>query len=159
MHVVVLTHHESALEEISKELKERYFEVYEVSSSISIAKRQKNILEFQKSVDAIDRREVIKEIKAKVLVATMKIGNVGITLTAASRVYLFEPCIHPQMEVQAAGRIHRLGQTRPVLVKKLVYRDSVESCIVSLHEAIRKGEVQITDGSFPKAAKEIVTKI
>ena len=38
---------------------------------------------------------------AKVFVATMRVGNVGITLTAASRVYLIEPCLDPAMELQA----------------------------------------------------------
>ena len=38
---------------------------------------------------------------AKVFVATMRVGNVGITLTAASCVYLMEPCLDPAMELQA----------------------------------------------------------
>ena len=35
-----------------------------------------------------------------VLVTTIKIGNVGVTLTAATRVYLMEPCLHPAHEIQ-----------------------------------------------------------
>jgi len=38
--------------------------------------------------------------------------------------------------VQAAGRIHRLGQTKDVLVTRFLYRDSIEENIVRLHEAI-----------------------
>jgi hypothetical protein len=49
-------------------------------------------------------------------------GNCGITLTAASRVYLMEPCVDPAVEAQAAGRIHRLGQDKHVLCKRLCYR-------------------------------------
>jgi SNF2 family DNA or RNA helicase len=57
--------------------------------------------------------------------------DTGITLTTASRVYLMEPSLDPAAEVQAAdGRIHRLGQTKQVQVKKLVFCNSIESNIV-----------------------------
>ena len=67
-----------------------------------------------------------RQAAAKVFVITMKTGSVGITLTAATRVYLMEPCLDPAMEVQAAGRIHRLGQTRDVFVKRVTTIDTVE---------------------------------
>jgi E3 ubiquitin-protein ligase SHPRH len=38
--------------------------------------------------------------------------------------YLMEPCVDPAHEVQAAGRIHRLGQSKDVLVKRFCYRAS-----------------------------------
>ena len=50
---------------------------------------------------------------------TYRTAAVGITLTAANRVYLFEPSLDPAQEVQAAGRIHRLGQTKEVNVLAL----------------------------------------
>lgn len=46
----------------------------------------------------------------KVFVFTVKLGSVGVTLTAATRVYMMEPAFDPSAEVQMAGRIHRLGQ-------------------------------------------------
>lgn len=56
-----------------------------------------------------------------VFVITLRSGNV------ASRVYLMEPSL---AEVQAAGCIHRLGQTKQVQVKKLVFCNSMECNIV-----------------------------
>ena len=44
---------------------------------------------------------------AKVFVVTYATAAGGITLTAASRVYLMEPALDPAVEMQAAGRIHR----------------------------------------------------
>ena len=170
MHVVVLTHHLKVCDEISKNLKGLGYKVLEVSSSVSITTRHNNIQNFQKSVEDVEKcnrndRGVTSSqqpgphsSKAKVLVATMKIGNVGITLTAASRVYLFEPCLHPQMEIQAAGRIHRLGQTKAVTVKKLVFRDTVESSIVTLHDAMKNGSIQVNDGAFNRAALNILLR-
>ena len=159
MHVVVLTHHSGSFADITEALSQRQYTVLGVSSKIDMAKRQANIAEFQRSVNEVEQGAgdpegimAVRPVEAKVLVAMMKIGNVGITLTAASRVYLYEPCLNPQMEVQAAGRIHRLGQTRPVLVKKLVFCNSVESSIVTLHEEIKQGRIQIKDGKFSPAA-------
>ena len=58
-----------------------------------------------------DHVGISSELKVLKVVITMKTGTVGITLTAATRVYLMEPSLDPAMEVQAAGRIHRLGRT------------------------------------------------
>ena len=163
MHVVIMTHHVRTCGDISQVLKKRGYQVLEISSSISIKKRHENIQQFQKSVDEIEKcyrdgYSSNQKPQATVLIATMKIGNVGITLTAASRVYLFEPCLHPQMEIQAAGRIHRLGQTRPVTVKKLVFRNTVESSIMKLHDAIKDGSIELDDGVFSLAALKILLK-
>ena len=48
----------------------------------------------------------------------MRSGAVGINLTAANHVFLMEPAFNPALEAQAIGRAHRMGQTRPVVVKK-----------------------------------------
>jgi len=48
---------------------------------------------------------------------TLNTGSVGITLTAASHVFLLEPSIDPVDEIQAAGRINRLGQYVQKLMK------------------------------------------
>jgi SNF2 family DNA or RNA helicase len=65
---------------------------------------------------------------------------VGVTLTAATHVFLLEPCVLPSTEVQAAGRIHRLGQTKPVAVTKFIYKNSCESSIMDLHNEIKQGD-------------------
>ena len=62
------------------------------------------------------------------------------------------------MVSQAAGRIHRLGQTRDVLVKRLVFTDSIEGSVLRLHEKLRKGELSVTDGVWPKSAAKTLMK-
>ncbi len=49
----------------------------------------------------------------------MRAGAVGINLTAASHVFLLEPCLNPALEDQAIGRAWRMGQTRTVTVKRM----------------------------------------
>lgn len=73
----------------------------------------------------------------------------GITLTAATRVYLFEPAFDPATEAQAAGRIRRLGQTKGVLIKRFAFRDSLDSKICELHAAIKRGDIKVVDGTIP----------
>ena len=96
--------------------------------------------------------------RPSVFVITLRSGNVGITLTAASRVYLLEPCLDPATEVQAAGRIHRLGQDKPCHVVKFAFKNSYEANILKLHEKIGKGKLQIVDGRVEKKALEILAK-
>ena len=63
------------------------------------------------------------------------------TLTAANRVFLMEPSEDPATELQAAGRIHRLGQTKEVLIKRFAFRNTIEHAIVDLHEEIKAKRV------------------
>ena len=60
------------------------------------------------------------------------------------------PCFDPSEELQAAGRIHRLGQSKEVLCKRFCFRASVESCIVSVHDKLKNGRFKITDKAFTK---------
>lgn len=50
----------------------------------------------------------------KAILVTMGTGAAGLTLTAASTVYLLEPTHSPADEAQALNRAHRIGQARPV---------------------------------------------
>ena len=91
-----------------------------------------------------------------VFLVTLKAGSAGVTLHAASHVFLLEPCIDPGTEVQAAGRIHRLGQTKQVGVTKYVFDDSCESNILKLHEKIHNGELEYTSGILSRDALEML---
>jgi hypothetical protein len=69
-----------------------------------------------------------------------------------------EPCIDPGVEVQAAGRIHRLGQTKHVHVKKLIFKNTVEANIVDLHKEIMAGRISIANGFVPPKEVKILAK-
>lgn len=53
-------------------------------------------------------------------------GGLGINLTAATTVVLFDQDWNPQVDIQAISRAHRIGQTKTVQVYRLVCQDSVE---------------------------------
>jgi superfamily II DNA or RNA helicase len=64
---------------------------------------------------------------------SLKAGGMGINLTAADYVIHMDPWWNPAVEEQASDRAHRIGQSRPVTVYRLVARDTVEERIVDLH--------------------------
>eukprot|EP00891_Asterochloris_glomerata_P009588 jgi/Astpho2/9588/gw1.00146.184.1_t len=65
----------------------------------------------------------------------MRAGSVGINLTAASHVFLLEPCINPALEEQAIGRSWRMGQQREVTVGKFFVANTVEERIIEVVRA------------------------
>jgi SNF2 family DNA or RNA helicase len=67
-----------------------------------------------------------------VLLISLKAGGTGLNLTAADHVFLCDPWWNPAAEDQAADRAHRIGQDRPVMVYRLVSKDTVEERILAL---------------------------
>lgn len=68
---------------------------------------------------------------------SLKAGGVGLNLTAADYVIHVDPWWNPAVEIQATDRTHRIGQTKPVFVYKLITRDTVEEKILKLQEQKR----------------------
>lgn len=64
-----------------------------------------------------------------VFLLTTTAGGVGVTLTGADTVILFDAHFNPQLDRQAADRAHRIGQTRTVHVYRLCLRDTIEEHI------------------------------
>jgi SNF2 family DNA or RNA helicase len=73
-----------------------------------------------------------------VLLISLRAGGTGLNLTAADTVFLLDPWWNPAVEDQAADRAHRIGQDRPVLVYRLVARDTVEERILDLQTRKRE---------------------
>ena len=69
-----------------------------------------------------------------VFLLSIRSGACGINLTQANQVFLMEPCLNPALELQAIGRVHRMGQKRVVNVWKLVMKNSVETQVMKLQK-------------------------
>ena len=72
-----------------------------------------------------------------ILLISLKAGGTGLNLTAADHVFLLDPWWNPAVEDQAADRAHRIGQNNPVLIHKLIARDTVEEKVAILQEKKR----------------------
>jgi superfamily II DNA or RNA helicase len=98
-----------------------------------------------------DREAVVREFQKdggpSVLLISLKAGGTGLTLTAADHVYLMDPWWNPAVEDQAADRAHRIGQENPVLIQRLVARDTVEDRILQLQKRKQELAGAVLEGS------------
>ena len=98
------------------------------------------------------RPEVIASFRAgdaPLFFISLKAGGVGLNLAEADYCILLDPWWNPATEAQAIDRAHRLGQTRKVMVYRLVARDTIEEKVVALKE--RKARLfasVVDDGAF-----------
>ena len=67
-----------------------------------------------------------------VFLISLKAGGVGLNLTEADYCFLLDPWWNPATEAQAIDRTHRIGQTRPVMVYRMIARDTIEEKVVAL---------------------------
>jgi len=85
--------------------------------------------------EALDR---FKNGRCKLLLTSLKAGNVGLTLTQANRVIIMEPFWNPYIEDQAQDRVYRIGQAREVTIYQLYVKDTVEDRIGKLQDKKRE---------------------
>ncbi|XP_029961181.1 SWI/SNF-related matrix-associated actin-dependent regulator of chromatin subfamily A containing DEAD/H box 1A [Salarias fasciatus] len=105
------------VEELMKHLSHRYVRL---DGSTPIADRIGLIDEFNTDPDIF------------VFLLSTRAGGLGINLTSANVVILHDIDCNPYNDKQAEDRCHRVGQTRPVQVIKLISKDSIEDCILQL---------------------------
>ena len=92
------------------------------------------------STSVTARRERIEAFQAgqgDVFLISLTAGGVGLNLTAADYVIHMDPWWNPAVEDQASDRAHRIGQTRPVTIYRLVTKGTIEEQIVDLHHRKR----------------------
>ncbi|XP_053376504.1 DNA excision repair protein ERCC-6-like [Mercenaria mercenaria] len=64
-----------------------------------------------------------------VFLLTTQVGGVGLTLTAADRVVIFDPSWNPATDAQAVDRVFRIGQDKNVVIYRLITCGTVEEKI------------------------------
>ena len=82
-----------------------------------------------------NRPAVLAEFKsgmAPVFLISLKAGGFGLNLTEADYCILLDPWWNPATENQAVDRVHRIGQTKKVMVYRLVAKDTIEEKVMAL---------------------------
>ncbi|KAJ2559643.1 putative ATPase [Coemansia sp. RSA 1933] len=96
------------------------------------------------AVGQTDRQEAIVRFNTNpdipLFFLTTRSGGLGINLTSADTVILFDSDWNPQQDLQAQDRVHRIGQKRPVIVYRLAIAGSCENAMIKRARAKRKLE-------------------
>ncbi|RUM59109.1 MAG: helicase SNF2, partial [Persephonella sp.] len=85
------------------------------------------------------REEIIRKFKEdeniNIFLISLKAGGLGLNLTEADTVIIYDPWWNPFTEQQAIDRAYRIGQENKVFVYKLIVENSIEEKILKLQEA------------------------
>ncbi|XP_013878221.1 DNA excision repair protein ERCC-6-like [Austrofundulus limnaeus] len=115
---LVFAHYRKVLDIIERILGNRGFKVLRLDGTITqLAERERLITLFQTNR------------KYSVFLLTTQVGGVGITLTAANRVVIYDPSWNPATDAQAVDRAYRIGQTDNVVIYRLITCGTVEEKI------------------------------
>ncbi|MCA9057237.1 MAG: SWF/SNF helicase family protein, partial [Planctomycetaceae bacterium] len=93
---------------------------------------------------------------------SLKAGGTGLNLTAADYVIHMDPWWNPAVEDQATDRAHRIGQTKNVMVYRLIARGTIEEEILKLHSEKRDlvdGILAGTEASAAMSTEELARLI
>jgi superfamily II DNA or RNA helicase len=101
--------------------------------------RQYEYCRIDGNTDTVDRAQAIEDFNQDgsskfVFLLSTRAGGLGINLATADTVVLYDSDWNPQMDLQAQDRAHRIGQTKPVTVYRLVTEGTVEEKIVERAE-------------------------
>ncbi|XP_051968820.1 DNA excision repair protein ERCC-6-like isoform X1 [Xyrauchen texanus] len=106
------------LDIMERVFRNRGFRLLRLDGTVTqLPEREKRIILFQ-----TDRRYTI-------FLLTTQVGGVGITLTGANRVVIFDPSWNPATDAQAVDRAYRIGQTENVIIYRLITCGTVEEKI------------------------------
>ena len=113
------------------------------------------VLRIDGSVASSERAEQVRHFQeeegAQLLLLSLKAGGVGLNLTAADHVFLFDPWWNEAVERQAIDRAHRIGRHQTVFVKRYLTPQSIEEKMLKLKASKQTIADQILDESISSA--------
>ncbi|XP_075410539.1 E3 ubiquitin-protein ligase SHPRH [Tenrec ecaudatus] len=110
---------QDVLDIISKALTDNNMEFAQIS----------RIKTFQENLSAFKHDPQIN-----ILLLPLHTGSNGLTIIEATHVLLVEPILNPAHELQAIGRVHRIGQTKPTIVHRFLIKATIEERMQTMLE-------------------------
>ncbi|TSK22805.1 Lymphoid-specific helicase [Bagarius yarrelli] len=109
----------------------RGFEYSRLDGSMKYSDREENMRKFSSNPEVF------------LFLLSTRAGGLGINLTAADTVIIFDSDWNPQADLQAQDRCHRIGQTKPVVVYRLITLNTIDEKILERASAKRKLEKMV----------------
>lgn len=119
---VVFSQFTHMLDLVEAPLKQRKFRFVRLDGSMSRSKRERVLKQFR------------EDPSTTLFLISLKAGGVGLNLVQATRVFFLDVWWNPAAEDQATQRVHRIGQTKPVVVKRFIVDGTVEESILELQK-------------------------
>jgi len=139
-HVLVYSQFAQLVKLIARELTEAGMEPLVLTGETPQEARQQIVDSFQSGSHSV-------------MCASLMAGGVGLNLTRASHVIHVDPWWNPAAEEQATARAHRMGQTEPVTVVRLITKGTIEEAVLKMHAEKRSLADAILSGK--NAPKEL----
>lgn len=123
---IIFSQFTSLLDLLEVPINRKGWQYVRFDGSMNITERNESVARFTDDPDV------------RIMLVSLKAGNAGLNLIAASHVILFDPFWNPYVEDQAIDRAHRIGQTKDVFVHRLLIENTVEDRIITLQEQKRE---------------------
>ncbi|XP_039603460.1 E3 ubiquitin-protein ligase SHPRH [Polypterus senegalus] len=114
---------QGVLDIIAKALHDNNMEFAQING---ISKFQENLSSFKYSP------------KINILLLPLHTGSNGLNIIEATHVLLVEPILNPAHELQAIGRVHRIGQTKPTVVHRFLIKSTIEEKMQTMLKAAER---------------------
>lgn len=147
--VLLFSSFTSSLYLIQQQLEQLQISYYILTGDTSKNQRHQLVKQFQ-------------EDQTTVFLISLKAGGTGLNLTSAQTVIHFDPWWNISAQNQATDRAYRMGQTKNVMVHKLVMKDSIEEKILHLQEKkmnLADAFVENNQGSITTMTKDEIMNL
>lgn len=115
--VLIFSRTKKMLNVIEKLIQDRSYRYCRMDGDVPVVRRQAIIEQYNTDQDIF------------LFCLTTKVGGLGINLTSANKVIIFDPDWNPMVDTQATDRALRIGQKRDVIIYRLLVDDTVEEKI------------------------------
>ncbi|WP_211903396.1 DEAD/DEAH box helicase [Saccharopolyspora erythraea] len=140
--VLVFTQYVAMAELLEAHLRGRGISTRFLHGGTPVPQRDAMVRDFQEGV-------------APVFLLSLKAAGTGLNLTRADHVVHYDRWWNPAVEAQATDRAHRIGQTRPVQVHRLVAEGTVEDRIAEVLRAKRSLADSVLGDGGPAGLTEL----
>ncbi|KAI9748484.1 MAG: hypothetical protein M1835_001781, partial [Candelina submexicana] len=124
--VVIFSQWTSFLDVVQHQLAEHGFGFTRIDGTMSATRRDQAMAKLESDPDTT------------IMLASLAVCSVGLNLVVASQVILCDSWWAPAIEDQAIDRVHRLGQTKPTTVFRLVMEGSIEERVLDIQKEKRR---------------------